>query len=151
MPVADYLPHHDLPWRGSKKNFFDWRAWKTHIWWPLRSCVIKNLRQVIFPFLLQVSWCSYDYERKFDKNITSPFPSPLIILCNRCVQVIKALRGKILAKPCLEPWTPFNANLSMQGIKVSFMCAIDNDYSINLYLINLANVLIACVKTCFTI
>ena len=26
-----------------------------------------------------------------------------------------------------------------------------NDYSINLYLINLANVLIACVKTCFAI
>merc|ERR1719222_434408 len=33
-------------------------------------------------------------------------------------EVIGALRGKILAKSCLEPWTPYKADLSMQGIKV---------------------------------
>merc|ERR1711990_146262 len=33
-------------------------------------------------------------------------------------EVIGALRGKILAKSRLEPWTPYKADLSMQGIKV---------------------------------
>merc|ERR1712032_794859 len=33
-------------------------------------------------------------------------------------EVLGALRGKILAKSGVEPWTPYNANLSMQGIKV---------------------------------
>ena len=37
------------------------------------------------------------------------------------MQVLGALRGKILAKSGVEPWTPYNANLSMQGIKV---CAL---------------------------
>merc|ERR1712080_285652 len=32
--------------------------------------------------------------------------------------VISALRGKILEVPDTQPWTPYNANLSMQGIRV---------------------------------
>ena len=79
----------------------NWKAvnWPTATQWHL-----LNLNEVIFTV--------------FPMSFAFHWPAGPLYLCQEIVQVLGALRGKILAKPGQEPWTPYHANLSMQGIKV---------------------------------
>ena len=95
--------HDDILWRGKVCSAFSSPSIE------LKSGKLNNVHPMTSS---EFKWGDFPMSFAFH------WPAGPFYLCQEIVQVLGALRGKILAKPGQEPWTPYHANLSMQGIKV---------------------------------